>query len=173
MNKSLHDVDKSFKWKKHHDSEYRKAGLLWPPVFERKFHEMILQNGVGDREAQYIHFLDRVSPMQELTIEEELVDLSQSLGRESGRHAGRIPCITPNSRLWLRRRRRWLLPPEAIVAQGFDVPPQEQLQQFGHRQLLDLIGNSFHGDSLLISIAVAIASAPSLQSGIAKAQLES
>ena len=156
--------EKETKWSQLHQGEYRRAGLAWPPVYAQEFVGMCSQCRLTEREAEIVHYLDRTCPVALLAIEDELVDLGQNLGRQSTRHSGCVPCVTPGSRLWLRRRRRWMLAPEAIVAQGFDPPRSDLLRRYSHRQVFDVVGNSFHGDSCLSALAVALASAPSLQS---------
>ena len=124
---------------------------------------MIAANVITEREAEYINFLDRTSPVEQLAIEDEVVDISQSLGRQPNRHCGYVPCILPGSRLWLRRRKRFLLAPEAIKAQGVDQPAFGLLSHFDHRTVVDIVGNSVHADSCLCALTVALASAPQLQ----------
>ena len=162
-----HDVreskKESLKWKEWHEAEFHRAGVAWPPLYTKSFHELCIEHGLTAREAEYLHYLDRMCPMELLAVEDEIIDVSQSLGRESGRHAGRFPCVTPQSRLWLRRRRRWVLAPVANAAQGYDSPPGNLLRQFTHRQVIDLVGNSFHGDSCLAALAVALSSAPCMR----------
>eukprot|EP00971_Amphidinium_carterae_P202351 4015053-Amphidinium_carterae.1 len=95
--------------------------------------------------------------MTSSTANEEILDVSQSINR--CRHVKDVaPCITPGCRLWLRNRCRWMLAPEAVICQGFSIP--EKLKEYTHRQIVDLVGNAFHCDSLLVSFAVALASAP-------------
>ena len=153
--------DDTLKWRRLHHEAFSAAGLEWPPVYCAEFQNMVAEFGIGVREAEYIHYEERVKPVILIASEDEVLDVSQGLGR--GLHtADTIPTITPVARLWLRRRKRWLVAPEAIRAQGYDLPPGAR--RFSHRQILDLIGNSFHGDSLIAALCVALASAPSLQS---------
>ena len=84
---SLHKKGKQ-KWKEQHEKSFQRACLQWPPVYAADFQEMIAANVITEREAEYIHFLDRTSPVEQLAIEDELVDISQSLGRQSNRHCG-------------------------------------------------------------------------------------
>ena len=163
MTHDSRNIKEKQKWKEKHKKTFHRACLQWPPVYAADFQEMIAANVISEREAEYIHFLGRTSPMEQLAIEDELVDISQSLGRQSNRHCGYVPCILAGSRIWLRRRKRFLLAPEAIKAQGFDPPASCLLKRFDHRRVFDIVGNSFHADSCLCALTVALASAPQLQ----------
>lgn len=46
--------------------------------------------------------------------------------RATVRH-GCVPCLTPSSRIWLRRRQRWLLADEFLILQGIDVQKHAQV----------------------------------------------
>ena len=152
-------ADDSLKWRRLHHEAFSDAGLEWPPVYSAEFQSMVAEFGIGPRAAEYIHYEERMRPVSLIASEDEVLDVSQGLGR--GLHAANtIPTITPAARLWLRRRKRWLLAPEAIRAQGYDLPPGAR--KFKHRQILDLIGNSFHGDSLIAALCVALSFAPRL-----------
>ena len=150
----------NLKWKRDHKAIFADAGLVWLPVYSEQFKSMVAEAGMCSREAEVLHFHDRLSPVDLMATDDELLDLSQSLGRARGSR-GLVPTIHPTARLWLRRRSRWLLAPEAVRCQGFDVPVG--LPAWTHRQVFDLIGNSFHGDSCIAALVVALASAPSLQ----------
>ena len=161
--------DSRFKWCELHKQTYTSAGLEWPPVFGTAFARMCQSARMTERECEIVHFYDRTNSVELLAAEDQALDLSQSIVRAAFA-GGVMPCITPRSRLWLRRRRRWLLAPEAVACQGYDAPTN--LSDWSHRQVLDLIGNSFHGESSLLSLAVALASAPSVATASLRAREE-
>ena len=133
-----------------------------PPVYSVEFLQFIVNQRLTQREAEIVHYYDRMNPCDMVVADDLMLDLSQSLKRsEPG--ADKAPCITPGGQLWLRRRRRWLTAYEASMCQGYDPPPRMKLRQFSHRQIIDLIGNSFHCDSCVVSLAAALACAPSMQ----------
>ena len=114
--------------------------------------------GLRPREAEIIYYFDIVFPTDDMYEEESVLDVSQSLHRALST-VKLMPALTPRSRMLLRRRQRWLLAPEALAVQGYPDPDQACL--FSHRQIVDLCGNAFHADSLMVSMATALASAPS------------
>ena len=118
--RSMKDCQKD-KWKAWHMTAFRRANLNWPPVYTFDFQQVLANNLITAREAEFLHFLDRTCPVEQYATDDEDIDISQSLGRQSRQHCGALPCIVPCSRLWLRRRKRFLLAPEAIKAQGYDV----------------------------------------------------
>eukprot|EP00971_Amphidinium_carterae_P131484 2604054-Amphidinium_carterae.2 len=143
------------KWKDQHKQAFEEKSLEWPPVYRESFRSMVKEARMTEREAEILHYVERCEPVSECIAEEWLVDVSQSLGR-SRQSNRQVPCITPGSRLWCRARERWLLAPEAVRCQGYAVP--QGLEEYSHRQIIDLVGNAFHADSAMVSFAVALAS---------------
>jgi site-specific DNA-cytosine methylase len=150
----LYPHRRSYKWRHLHAKMFEKAGLVYPPSLTEKMQKLALEAGLTDREAEILHYSDLVAPIEHCLEHDMLIDLGQSLGRcrESTR---KVPCVTPGSRLWWRRAERWLLAPEAVRAQGYD--PTDEMMQFTHRQVLDLMGNAFNSSCLMASLAVALA----------------
>ena len=140
-------------------TQHYECRLAWCRLVAQRPRSMVARGSTREREAEITHDVDRTAPMSEVFAEDSLIDLSQSLNRG---HCSRsvMPCITPGARLWLRRRCRWLLAPEAVSCQGYAAP--SGMRNFTHRQVIDLVGNSFHCDSCLVSLAVAFASTPPL-----------
>ena len=97
-------------------------------------------------------------PMDAVHYEDMFLDLSQSLHRCRASCSERVPCITPQSRLWKRRAKEWLLAPEAMLAQGLDSGYVRHLKMFSRRQIIDLMGNAFNAaSSYLVALATAFA----------------
>jgi site-specific DNA-cytosine methylase len=150
---STHHECRGSKWLVLHSRMFNKAGLTWPPILSDELSALASEAGLTNREAEILHYSDLVDPMEHCLEADMLIDLSQSIGRcrESTKA---VPCITPRSRLWWRRDTRWLLAPEAMLAQGYD--PTKGMRSFSHRQVLDLMGNAFNSSCLVASLATAL-----------------
>jgi hypothetical protein len=98
--------------------------------------------GLTDREAEIVHFWEFTEPMEQCLQADAVLDLSQSITRACVTMSGLVQCITPHSRLMWRRARRWMIAPEAIRGLGYNLKPE--YASWGHRQLFDLMGNSWN-----------------------------
>ena len=94
--------------------------------------------------------------MNTVCYDDAILELSLSINRVRPRH-GQMQCLVPNSHAWWRRRKRWLLAPEAMTAQGYG--PTVQAKRFSYRQVMDLMGNAFNSAQLLPAFVVALSMA--------------
>ena len=83
------------------------------------YRKMISDVSMSDREAEANWFWDQADPIRESLATECALDLSQAIGRCIVACKAFLQCVTPHSRLFLRRARRWQIGPEAARAQGF------------------------------------------------------
>eukprot|EP00959_Pyramimonas_sp_CCMP1952_P055226 1154587-Pyramimonas_sp.AAC.1 len=96
------------------------------------------------REQEVILFHDlKFGRLAKSDPREHVVDISQTLGRNGILWNG-VPCVTPKGKLWLRKRFRLLVPPEALAAQGFPLFTYERLSPFSVSELNDLAGGAFN-----------------------------
>eukprot|EP00974_Lingulodinium_polyedra_P115179 11154255-Lingulodinium_polyedra.AAC.1 len=123
------------KWRKQHFVFYMKNGLRYPPVFPERLQKVIHEASLSPREAEVLHFHERMWPIETLTCSEVILDLSQSLWRTVSCRSEKFPCIVPRGRLFKRRAQEWVLAPEAMIAQGYDPGLAQALPNFSHRQI--------------------------------------
>ena len=76
-----------------------------------------------------------------------MLDVAQSLSRVS-RCTDAVPCVLPNSILWLRRQGRVVEPGEALFLQGLPMRTSNQLSLWTKAELMDLAGNAFCGGNV-------------------------
>ena len=75
--------------------------------------------------------------------------------------SGCVPCITPASRLWLRRRQRWLIGVERMALQGFNMDTHAKaLSEISEPLQCKLAGNAFSFHCFSISFVSALATLP-------------
>lgn len=85
---------------------------------------------------------------------------SQSLNRIRPT-VGRVPCVTPNARIWLRRRRRLLLGDEALCLQGLEIGKiRYVLESMPEQAKSTLAGNSFNFHCYAVGMVAALSSIP-------------
>ena len=75
----------------------------------------------------------------------------QGLDRSKSNVRGSFACFHSGSRCWLRRRQRWLLSVEALRSHGFVESADGCTREYSHREVMDLVGNSFCGCSVAIA----------------------
>ena len=154
------------KYKHQHRRMYEQQGLRYPPAFSDDLMSLIASCRLTQREAEMIHYFDRIVPMDTVIDDELFLDLNDSLARQV-KHMKIIPCICPKSRVWKRRQRSWLLVPEILRAQGFDMSFAPASRSFAHSKMVDLLGNSFNAVSFVVAVASALARTPELVSSVA------
>ena len=154
--------DVVLKWMTLHRATFQAASLHYPPVYTADFVDSMRARGVAPRQAEILWYFAMVAPLDGELCFDTVLDLSQSIDRL--RPQPIMPCILPGARLWWRRAGRWVTAPEAMTAQGFDLPPN--IRQFPHRLVLDLVGKSFAGSSYTIALTCQIV----LASHVARAQ---
>ena len=143
---------------------YEQQGLRYPPAFSDDLMSLIASCRLTQREAEMIHYFDRIVPMDTVIDDELFLDLNDSLARQV-KHMKIIPCVCPKSRVWKRRQRSWLLVPEILRAQGFDMSFAPASRSFAHSKMVDLLGNSFNAVSFVVAVASALARTPELRVG--------
>ena len=148
--------DKDFKWKRLHAQVYREQGFSWPPVLSEELLECCATMHIVRIQAEILHVWDAMEPMNTVCYDDAILELSLSINRVRPRH-GQMQCLVPNSHAWWRRRKRWLLAPEAMTAQGYG--PTVQAKRFSYRQVMDLMGNAFNSAQLLPAFVVALSMA--------------
>lgn len=103
---------------------------------------------------EIVFFWDATKPAP-ASPEEEVLDLGQSIHRVP-HCTNAVPCILPNSILWLRRRFRVVEPNEALVLQGFPLLSYQQLASWSSAELMDLAGNAFCGENVIAILIAAL-----------------
>ena len=74
---------------------------------------------------------------------------------------GRVPCITPGAKIWLRRRRRFLLGQEMFGLQGLDPGKYRAiLASTAERTQKSLSGNALSFHCYAIGMIAALVSLP-------------
>ena len=111
---------------------------------------MISDVCLSDREAEADRFWDQVDPIRESLATDCALDLRQAIDRCIVACKAFLQCVTPHSRLFLRRARRWLIGPEAARAQGFVLDAISDL--YSQKEVIDLFGNGFAASSLMTAI---------------------
>ena len=123
------------KWRSLHREAFRKAGLAYPPVFSDRLQTVIKISSLREREAEVLHYHERLWPVESITCHEVFLDLSMSLGRAASCKNERFPCIVPKGRIFKRCAMEWLIVPEAMACQGYDPRTAPALKNYGHRQV--------------------------------------
>ena len=88
-----------------------------------------------EREAEVLHYHERLWPIESTTCQEVFLDLSMSLGRAASCKNDRFPIIVPKGRIFKRCAMEWLSVPEAMACQGYDKDMAPALKSYGHRQV--------------------------------------
>ena len=136
-------------WPKVHQHLFRARNLRYPPELKLKYDgrqmEMLMQ--LPRRCREIIFFWDETRPVP-VSPEEEVLDLAQSLSRVP-HCTNAVPCILPNSIMWLRRRFRVVEPNEALVLQGLPLLSHHQLASWSQAELMNLAGNAFCGENVM------------------------
>ena len=127
--------DESAKWRGRHREAFRKAGLDYPPVFSDRLQAVINTSGMRVREAEVLHYHERLWPIESTTCREVFLDLSMSLGRASSCKNDRFPIIVPKGRIFKRCAMEWLTVPEAMACQGYCAGMAPALRSYTHRQV--------------------------------------
>jgi hypothetical protein len=137
-----------------HEELYRASNLHYPPELTLRYtadqlHTLMM---LPQRCREIVYFWDQIKPVPE-NAEEEVLDLGQSINRIP-HCSNAVPCILPNSILWLRRRFRVVEPNEALHLQGIPLLGYPRLDKWSPAELMDLAGNAFCGvNALAIFIA--------------------
>ena len=70
---------------------------------------------------------------------------------------GKSPCLTPHARLWLRRRKRFIIGDEKMALQGVNmVKYRPFLDEFPEAFKSKLAGNSFSFHNFVIAFVAAL-----------------
>ena len=159
------ELEHELKFRKVHRKIFQDDGLQYPPAFSTELQALAEKCNTTTRETEIIHYTDLKHPMALVTDEELFIDLSQGLDRLAGGGVGSstIPCVCPQARIWKRRARGWLLAPEAMRAQGYDAVIAPKRHNYSHRQIFDLMGNSFNSSSFIAAATAMMAKAIAVQ----------
>jgi hypothetical protein len=143
------DKDK-MKWPGEHALAYRQAGLRHPPLLQAFYsvEQMQVIQHLPRRCQEIIYFKDKTSPLEDDNSDEEVIDVGQGLNRVPT-CSNAVPCILPRSILFMRRKFRLILAPEALVLQRLPKFSPQDLRAFSACELMDLAGNAFCGFNVL------------------------
>lgn len=143
------------KWRVDHAKTYRANDIAWPParaMLESSLGPCFLSaSGAGssagsfaftDREVEIVNLILIKYPLRPDDDEELIIDVSQSIDRVTPMK-NKFPCMTPNQRVYLCRRRRMLTGEEALRLQGLWREHVPFMDEMTDRQLHDLAGNAF------------------------------
>ena len=137
------DIPMDKAWPELHKALYRQHGLTYPPLLEMFYKpcEMDVLSVLPMRCRQIVHYLDKTKPLPEHP-HEEAVDVGQMIDRFAS-CVDSVPCLLPNSVVWLRRQFRLVTPAEALTLQGLPLFTTEQLDDWSHTEINSLAGNAF------------------------------
>lgn len=139
-----------------HQHTFRANNLRYPPQLRLKYDEqqmeVLMQLPQRCREIVYFWDATRETPQDP---EEEVLDLAQGITRVPT-CTNAVPCILPNSVLWLRRRFRVVEPNEALALQGLPRMSYHQLASWSGAELMNLAGNAFCGENVLAVLVAAL-----------------
>ena len=119
---------------------YTKAGKSYPPVYLQWFIALTNEVGFPTRELEIVWLYEITAPMSESLAMDVALNLSQAISRCAVATGEILQCIKPESRLWWRRLRRWMLAPEHAHAQGFVLEAVASV--YRHKEIVNLFGNS-------------------------------
>lgn len=148
-------------WPSLHAEYFRTHNFRWPPAIELLYNPSelkFLKESLSKRAQEIVAFWDqkfgRIAPGGN----EVVIDTSQSIHRVPHLENG-LPCVTPGSAFWLRRRFRRLEPNECLAAQGVPLLPFPVLAgHFSGAELQSLAGNAFNLNSCMaVTLATMIA----------------
>ena len=128
---------------------FRDKSINHPP----NFGDMYSEDEIGalqcvpPREREIVYFYDATRKKPEAPYE-EVLDLSQYIDRTPIAQ-NCTPCITPGSKLWLRRRFRLVKPNERLMLQGLPLYTFDDLNGFSANLINDLAGNAFCGFNIV------------------------
>ena len=80
------------KWRSLHREAFRKAGLAYPPVFSDRLQTVIKISSLREREAEVLHYHERLWPVESITCHE--VFRATSLSSCSRRRRSGLPATT-------------------------------------------------------------------------------
>eukprot|EP00959_Pyramimonas_sp_CCMP1952_P400994 8402587-Pyramimonas_sp.AAC.2 len=152
-------------WPSLHRSMFREAKFRCPPVWEMNYtpDQLAKMSGLCDRSREVILWHDlklgHIDPTGPAL--EHFIDIGQSLGRVPS-CVGSIPCLTPGSLPWCRKRFRLLQPNECLAAQGFQLMPLAFFNRLGlsHRTVRSLAGNAFNAHTAMAFTFAALCTFP-------------
>ena len=108
------------------------------------------------REAEMIYLYNSLMPLEDGVDDiEAFIDTNLSIKRVY-QTLGYVQCLTPKAKMYMRRRRRYLLGEEALRLQGIWIKDAPSLRKFSDRQLHDLAGNAFCGLSFANALLVTL-----------------
>ena len=144
-------------WVSHHSAVFREKNLEWPPPPEmtRRVQHQDVHRPLTVREAEVLIFHDQVSPLDETSGEEEVLDLSQDIRRVRP-FKGKSCCLTPHGIHWMRRAGRRMRGEEMLHLQGLFVADRADLFRFSDSQLRDLAGNAFNAGAFAMALLAAL-----------------
>jgi hypothetical protein len=137
-----------------HERVYKESSICWPPRISSSLATVAHEFAVTAGEQEILHLLEITCPMDSICCADAVVDLNLSIDRMT-QHKLAMPIIVPKSRLWWRRAMRWVSADELMSAQGYG--PTVASHEFSHKQVCDIMGNSFHAVPLMICVATVLA----------------
>ena len=73
------------------------------------------------------------------------------MGRSTHAAPDVVPCYHSGARIWLRKRRRWLIGPEIIRGHGFSEARDGATSCYTTKELMNLMANSFSAPSIMVA----------------------
>ena len=142
------DLPDDCEWPELHKSMFRSNKKRYPVnlrlIYDSK--QLAALQVLPQRQREIVAFWDLTKPPP--PDEEEVLDLAQGISRTPNCQ-GSVPCILPNSVLWLRRAFRLLEPSECLCMQALPLLPFASLQHWSTAEIMSLAGNAFCGANVM------------------------